>query len=56
MVTAPTVGEAEEDELPLGLQGPLWHPVPQYAVVFPQYPFTEQQDPEGQFPQIVLPF
>ena len=36
MVTAPVVGAAVEDELPLGLQGPLWHPAPQYAVVFPQ--------------------
>jgi hypothetical protein len=38
------------------VHGPLWHPSPQCAVVFPQYPYIEQQLPNAQFPHTVLPF
>lgn len=36
-------------------QGPDWHPSPQWEVVFPQYPYMEQQAPCGQSPQTVPP-
>jgi len=36
-------------------QGPDWHPSPQWAVVLPQNPYMEQQEPCAQLPQMLLP-
>jgi hypothetical protein len=35
---------------------PDWHPVPQWAGVFPHQPYCEQHAPSAQVPQMEPPF